>query len=241
MESTTGVMGTAGFRRAALAAAMVVAPWGIVLANTSAAWETRHGGDDGTGTGALALAAAHPGAERFGMVAGMLGCLLMVPAVIGVMQLTRYRAAKLGLIGGVWTAAGYISYFGMLSADGITLAMAARGDHPGDYAQVLDASLNTGSVIWYYLVFLTGNLIGTLLLGLALFRSRSVPVWAAAAVIGWPVLHIAGIIAASEWFEVAGAVLQAVGFAVAARCLMSRADEDARPSGREASHALTGP
>jgi hydrogenase/urease accessory protein HupE len=59
-----------------------------------------------------------------------------------------------------------------------------------------------------------GNLVGTLLLGLALLRSRAVPAWAAVAVMCWPPLHVAGLVAGSEWYEVTGALLQAVGFVV---------------------------
>src|ERR1700742_1036927 len=96
---------TARFRRNALSVALLVAPWGFVLGNVGYAWETRHGGDDLTGAGSLALAAAHPGAERFGMVVTMIGCLLMVPAAIGGMKKVHRRAAKIGLIGGIWVGA----------------------------------------------------------------------------------------------------------------------------------------
>ncbi|GGT37057.1 hypothetical protein ACFFV7_27975 [Nonomuraea spiralis] len=53
-----------------------------------------------------------------------------------------------------------------------------------------------------------------LLLGLALLRSHVVPLGAAAAVLAWPPLHVIGLVAGSEWFEVAGAVLQAAGLAI---------------------------
>jgi hypothetical protein len=217
------VGGTARFRSIALAGALLVAPWGFVAANATYAWVTRHGGSDLTSAGALALAAAHPGAYRFAMVMAMVGSLLMVPATIGAMRLTHRRAARLGLIGGVLVAAGYICYFAMVMADRVTLAMAARGDHLGDYARVLDASLNGGSVVWVYLTFLIGNIVGTFLLGLALLRSRSVPAWAGWGVMGWSILHIVGIAASSEWFEVVGALAQALGFAGVAIYLLRQA------------------
>ncbi len=84
---------TAGFRRRGMALAMLAGPVFFVLANAAGAWETRDGGDDMTGSAALALAAAHPGLERASMVTGMLGCLLMVPAVLGAMRLVEQRAA----------------------------------------------------------------------------------------------------------------------------------------------------
>ncbi len=217
MDTTTPDTSTAAaaarFRCIALAVALVAGPWGFVVANGIYAWMTRHGGNDLTGASALALAGAHQGAYRFSMVTAMLGSMLMVPAAIGAMRLTRYRAAWLGLAGGVLVAAGYICYFAMVMSDRITLAMAAHGGHLADYARVLDDSLNGASVVWVYLTFLIGNIVGAFLLGLALLRSRSVPAWAGWGVMGWPILHVIGIVLGTEWFEVAGALAQALGFA----------------------------
>lgn len=117
---------TAGFRRRGMALAMLVGPVFFVLANAAGAWETRDGGDDMTGSAALALAAAHPGLERASMVTGMLGCLLMVPAVLGAMRLVEQRAARLGLVAGLMVSTAYVCYFAMLSGDRFTLTMAAR-------------------------------------------------------------------------------------------------------------------
>jgi hypothetical protein len=74
-----------------------------------------------------------------------------------------------------------------------------------------------------FLLFVLGNLVGTFLLGLALLRSHAVPAWAAAAVMAWPPLHITGLIVGSEWFEVTGAALQGIGFAVVGMHLLGAA------------------
>jgi len=205
---------TARLRRAGLALALMVAPWGFVLANLSYAWATRAGGSDDTGAGALAIAAAHPALDRFGQVAAMLGAMLMVPASIGAMRLTHRHASRLGLIGGLLVGGAYIAYFAMVASDRFVQAMAARGDQLQDYARIIDDSLNGASVVWYFLLFALGNLVGTFLLGLALLRSHQVPAWAASFVMAWSALHVAGLAAGSEWFEVAGATLQSIGFAV---------------------------
>jgi hypothetical protein len=147
----------------------------------------------------------------------------MVPAAIGAMRLTHRRAAKLGLIAGMLVAGGYICYFALVRADTITLAMASRGDHLADYAKVIDSSLTGASAVWVNVTFLIGNIVGTFLLGLALLRSRSVYAWACWAVLGWSVLHIVGILLGTEWFEVVGALAQALGFAGVAVCLLRQA------------------
>jgi hypothetical protein len=207
---------TACARQTGLGAALLIAPWFFVLANAAGFWETRHGGNDTSGADALALAAAHPGLDRFAMVTAMVGSLLMVPAVIGVMRLIGFRAARLSLIAGVLTAGAYIAYFAMNSGDRFQLAMVARGDTGAEYGKILDDSLNGASVVWYFLLFAIGSLVGTFLLGLALRRSRVVPTWAAVAVLGWSVLKIPEFMGV-RIIEVVGSVVLAVGFAAVAR------------------------
>ncbi|MEO7351512.1 MAG: hypothetical protein ABIR34_09605, partial [Marmoricola sp.] len=104
---------TARTRDLGLAASLMVAPWLIVLANTAHS-ATAGEIDDTTARGALESAAIHPLLGRWASLAAMVGALLLVPAVIGLMKLVRVRAARLGLIGGVLTAAGYICYFAMI-------------------------------------------------------------------------------------------------------------------------------
>ncbi len=141
------------------------------------------------------------------MIMAMAGSLLMVPAAIG----------------GVLVAGGYICYFALVRAYTITLAMAARGDHLADYAKVIDGSLTGASAVWVNVTFLIGNIVGTFLLGLALLRSRSVYAWAWWDVLEWSVLHIVGIVLGTEWFGVAGALAQALGFAGVAVCMLRQA------------------
>ncbi|WP_424528616.1 hypothetical protein ACOZ38_02800 [Sphaerisporangium viridialbum] len=201
-------------RSVPLALALFTAPWGFVVANSAYAWATRAGGSDSTGAGALALAAAYPGLYRLSTVAAMLASLLMVPAVLGVKRLVVVGSPKLGSVGAALTAGGYVCYFAIAFTGIIDIAMAERGGPLSDYAAVLDSSQSDASTLWVFLLFVLGNLVGTLLLGLALLRSRTIPLWAAAAVLAWPPLHVIGLVVGSEWFEVAGAVSQAVGLAV---------------------------
>ena len=200
-------------RRAGLALALFVAPWGFVAANAVYAWMTLHGGNDLTSRNALALAATHPLAYRLAGLAAMVGSLLMVPAVLGAMKLVRVRAAWLGLIGGVLMIGAYISYFAMVSQSFTTTAMAQRGGPLADYVAVLDATAHDPLTVWVIPLFILGNLVGTFLLGLALLRAHAVPAWAAYGVMAWSVLHVAGLVVGSELIEVTGAVLQGIGLA----------------------------
>jgi hypothetical protein len=212
----------AGLRRTGLATALFTAPAGLLIVNTTYAWVTRDGGSDSTGADALALAAAHPSAFRYGTLVALIASLLMVAAALGTVRLIGDRAARLGFVGGTLVAAGYICYLAVNLSTFTVLAMAERGGPLADYAAVLDASQSEPAGTWVFLLFVVGNLIGTFLLGLALLRSRVVPVWAAAGILAWPPLHVLGLAIGTEWPEVAGALVQAIGFGVVGVRLLRR-------------------
>jgi hypothetical protein len=64
-----------------------------------------------------------------------------------------------------------------------------------------------------------------------MYRSRPVvPRWAAVGVAAWPLLHITGLLMSSEWYEVTGGVLQALGFAALAAAVLRTRDADWDPA-----------
>ena len=212
---------TGGARRVALALAMIIAPWGFVVTNTAYALAIRDGGNEDTSLDALALYAAHPDLVRIAVVAGMIGCLLLIPAVLGVFRLAP--ASRLVLVGGSLMIAGYTGYFAILNGSLTTLAMAEQGEPVAAFAAVLDASQAEPWGGLLFLTFVVGNLIGTALLAVGLLVTRVVPVWAALSILAWPPLHVIGlVIFGNEVPQVIGAVLQAVGFASCAVVLLRR-------------------
>ena len=205
-------------RRVGGALALVLAPWGFVITNATYAWMIRNGGSDETGADALSLAAAGPDLLRLGIVAGMIACLLIIPAVLTALRLARQ--SRLAFVGGSLMIAGYVCYFGVLLSNMIILAMAERGGPIADYAAVIDASQADLSTAWVFPIFIVGNLLGTVFFAIGLLRSRIVPVWAAILIMVWPPLHVAGLFLGGEVLEVLGAVLQAIGFAGVAAAVL---------------------
>jgi hypothetical protein len=208
-----------GVRRIGSALAMLLAPWGFVITNACYAYAIRNGGSDETGAEALALTAAtSPLLLRVMLTAGMIGCLLLIPAVLGALRLAP--ASRLVLIGGSAMIAGYVCYLAVLHSNFITLAMVAHGGPMADYAAVIDGSEAEPWTSWVFLVFVAGNLVGTVLFAVGLLRSRSVPVWAALGILAWPPCHVVGLVFfGNEVPQVIGAVLQAIGFAGCAAAL----------------------
>lgn len=201
-------------RNRGLALACFLAPWGFVLANSGYTWATRFGGGEETGADTLALAASAPVLLRVVVTAALFGSLLIVPAALGAIRLTRARSPWFSMVGGSLMIAGYICYFGLNSDAFTALAMVEIDGGQEFFAQALDGSQADPVALWIPLLFIAGNLAGTALLAIALLRSRAVARWAALCVLSWPVLHVAGLIAGSEWGAVAGSTLQGVGFAV---------------------------
>lgn len=216
------------FRNAGMALGLLVGPLGFVVANTTYAWATRNGGDDLTGQHALALYAAHPLAVRIALNAALIGSLFIVPGLLGAMRVLRTHAPRLSLAAGTLMIAGYISYFGINASTFTELAFAERGVTGSQAAAAFEAGQNDPAGLWISLLFVLGNIIGTGLLAAALWRSRVVVRWAALAVLAWPVLHVTGLVAGTEWFEVAGAALQTAGLVVVAKVLWERTTEKRR-------------
>jgi hypothetical protein len=223
--STSSPYITGRLRRLSGALALILAPWGFVITNASYAWTIRNGGSDSTGAEALALAATSPDVFRLAVVAGMIGCLLIIPAVLTALNLAS--RSRLAFVGGSLMIAGYVCYFGVLLSNMIIIAMAERGGPLADYAAVIDASQIDLSTVWVFPIFVIGNLIGTLLFAIGLLRSRTVPVWAAILIMLWPPLHVVGLIVGGEVLEVIGALLQAIGFAGVAAVVLRRSRQEA--------------
>ncbi len=213
---------TARTRQVGLALAMIVAPWLIVLGETAHALINTRGKDDIDPSVALALTSDHVTAMRWASVATMIGAILLVPAVLGVMRLVRARAARLGLVGGVLTALGYICYFALVfQGSGTQVAMVDVGGPRAHDVDVLQQFMDQPMTLWVGPVFVLGNLVGTFLLGLALLRARTAGRLAGYALMVWPVLHVLSF---SPWVEVVAAVAQAIALALAAAALLRRSE-----------------
>jgi hypothetical protein len=195
---------------------MLLAPWGFVITNLCYALAIRDGGNDSTGAEAIAVFGAHPTLVRVGVTAGMIGCILLVPAVSGLFRLApsgQVRGGRAVLVGGSLMIAGYICYFAVLQSSFVVLAMAELGGDPSRFAAAIDTSQADPWPLWVFGLFVLGNLVGTTVLAIGLLRSRAVPIWAAIAIGLWPPLHVLGlVIFGNEVPQVIGAVLQALGF-----------------------------
>jgi hypothetical protein len=184
----------------------------------------------------VTAAAVHAPAMGAGVVLDVL-LLLLLPAVLYAGMVAGGTRSRLAVAG---TALSFGSALGagyLLAQDVVIRAAAAQPDH-ATAVSVVSAFEHSAVVVGLTVVYLAGHLIGFILLGIALARSRAVPVWAGIALCVWPVAEMLGEAAGLTVLAAAGFVLLAVAFGACARALVLRqADGSARGVPSAAEHA----
>jgi hypothetical protein len=136
------------------------------------------------------------------------------------------------------TALSFVSMLGagyLLAQDVVIQAAAAQPDH-ATAVGVVSAFEHSAVMTGVTVLYLAGHLIGFILLGIALVRSRAVPAWAGIALCAWPVAEMLGEAGQIKPLAATGFALLAVAFGACARELVRRqADGSARgvPSAAE--------
>jgi Domain of unknown function (DUF4386) len=115
------------------------------------------------------------------------GSLLFVAGALGVARLLRGRRVTLGQIGASLIAIGLIGLTAAMAFNGFDIALADFGDR--DAAAALSDELEDSVLLNVYWVsfFFVGIVLGSVLLAIALFRGRIVPIWS-------PILILAAVV-----------------------------------------------
>ena len=167
----------------------------------------------------------------------LLFALLIVPGVMAVAWVARRGAPWLALAGGVVSLAAFTAGSTLPNVD---LAAYVAGQRGLDATALNDAVMGHPTVTGRLGFFLVGQAVGLVLLGLALWRSRAVPAWAAACLaVSGPAHLVGGVggnaVAAATW------ALTAVGFVGASVALLRQSDDAFDlPPGADAAPATAG-
>lgn len=227
-EQTTAALPTVRFRRIAGAVALPLAFTLQLACNAIYAVVSTESGLSDTEGGAQTIEfyGRYPTAFLLMTAFALFGVLVMIPGLLAGLRVLRPRRPRLGLWAVVVMLAGYVSYFGIVMTNFDTLGLAQYAiEHPDlDAGAILDASQASPLLMVFFGLFVIGNLIGTLLLGLALILSRTVPWYAGALVMCWTVGHVINIAGGGEWFAVAGGALEVVGLSIVAAHALRTAD-----------------
>jgi hypothetical protein len=163
---------------------------------------------------------------------GFIGILTLVPGAYAVGRLTRRQAPWLTAIALLLVVPGYLALPWTATSDAFIWTAGMAGLDPADITRA--AEVAHGSTDLAAFIFVAGHVIGTVLLGIAMWRSHVGPRWAAVAVaISQPIHAIAAIVLVSHTLDLVGWGLQAAGFAAVGWAIVRMRDDDWEP--------LTGP
>ncbi|GAA1477492.1 hypothetical protein GCM10009623_19380 [Nocardioides aestuarii] len=202
--------------------ALVLGPVLMLASNLLWALMDAGGSGDETTAGDLALAAADPGLYLGTTLAAAFACLLLVPAALAVPSVAT-GSPRIAALGSWLMAGSYTCYFAFAHQGFLTLSVAERGDGTASYAAAVDAALAEPHLVWFTVLLIAGNLLGPVLLGVALLRTASVPRWAGIALIAWVPVHVGGRASGTEWLSVVATFGLVAAFVAVARRVVSPA------------------
>lgn len=167
----------------------------------------------------------NPGKQSLVLWLGFVAILTLVPGVVWVGRLTRRLAPRLTAAALLLAIPGYLSLSWLIGSDLLLWV----GAHEGVDPRVLVGMYETVHPTWNIAggLFVLGHVIGTVLLGIAMWRSRAVPRWAALiTVVSQPLHFVAAIIVVSPPLDLIAWGMNTVGFAAAAVAILRLLDDD---------------
>lgn len=190
-------------------------------------------------TAMAAKVAADPGAQSLLLWFGFLACLTLVPGAWWVGGLTRRRAPRLTAAALLLLVPGYLALAVLTSADLLVWTGTRVGLDVATLAALSESAHPTVSIAEG--VFVVGHVLGTVLLGAAMWVSGRVPCWAAVlTAVSQPLHVVAAVVVVNHPLDLAAWGMQAVGFAAAAVAMGRTSEDDRKPLTASASTSSAG-
>lgn len=172
-----------------------------------------------TPEGMVAASYDHSGSQNAVLWLGYVAVLTLVPGVLAAAQLTRSVAPRLTAWSLGLVVPGYLSLAVFASSDNLLWSGVRAGIAQETIATLLDSPHPTIGISQG--VFVVGHVVGTVLFGIALLRSRRIPAWAGWAVaVSQPLHFVATVFLGSPTLDLIAWSLTAVGMAMVARALL---------------------
>ena len=218
------------FRRTAAGLALIIGPLLLLVGSAI----TTTGGDNTSEY--LGKVADNRGGEEVSAVLSILGFALLIPGIIGALNLLRGRGVVLGHIGGTLSILGLACFPALIATSFVDVAATEPGAAPQVYVDIIERVEDQAGAIIIVAIALLGTLIGFILLAVALFRARTVPVWVGP-------LIILGLLVTfpseSRALMVIGNVLLLAGFGAIGWQLLQQSDEEWDRPGLEGGDGAT--
>jgi hypothetical protein len=171
------------------------------------------------GIGVAQAVAAAPGRQSAVVWFGYAAVLMLVPGVLAAAQLTRRTAPLLTWWAMALLVPAYLMLGGIVGGDALAWSAHDAGLGLSNAGQLYDHQ--HPSVVVATVIFVIGHVVGTVLLGLALLRSRRVPTafgWALT--VSQPLHFVAFVILGVQPLDVVAWCLTVVGMGAAAVSLL---------------------
>jgi hypothetical protein len=158
---------------------------------------------------------ADPGAMSLVLWLGVAATLTIVPGSIAVGRLVRTGAPRLTAVALTLLVPAYLMLPMLLIEDHAIWTGAESGASQASVVALLGAAHPVIEIAAG--IFVVGHVLGTVLLGIAMLRSRCVPSWAAVVtIVSQPLHFVSAVIVPNHTLDGTAWGLNAIGFAVAA-------------------------
>lgn len=153
------------------------------------------------------------------------GLFTLVPGALAVGRLTRRRAPRTTAAALLLLIPGYLALGWLAGTDLLLWSGVHSGVDQSTIGRLYSTDHPTTSIAAG--VFVIGHVVGTVLLGAAMWRSGTVPRWAAVlTMISQPLHFAAAVIVGSPSLDLVAWGMNAVGFAAASVAILRMRDDD---------------
>ncbi len=211
-------MNTRSFRRMLVGACLILGPAVLVVV------ELLHPAQDDDAAGLLANVSESTTAQYWAHALALISIALVIPAVLGLVHMTRTGRPVLAHAGGVLAIVGLVAFSAIVGTE-FVVWQAAKNPDTAAMTELIDQTLQSSGFVPLYLAGLAFPL-GFLVLGIALQLTRTAPAWSSAALGVAPAVMIINEIAIGpKWLTVASAVVLLLGAGSIGRGLLTESDE----------------
>ncbi|MDF2710572.1 MAG: hypothetical protein K0R62_6224 [Nonomuraea muscovyensis] len=178
----------------------------------------------------LAAVAADQAAQSTVLWLSTAAVLALVPALFALTRLAMCRAPALALAAIILALPGYLGIAALTVSDAAALAAVTAGLSPADSVALLGELAAQPALTASVILFVVGHVLGTVLLGAALWRAGAVSGWAGAALVVSQPLHLAIVVTGGpKILDGAAWALTALGFAAGSLTLARMSDDEYEP------------
>lgn len=212
-------MDTRSFRRTLAGACLILAPALLVVV------ELIHPDGDEDAAGLLANIAESRTGQYWAHALALVVIALLIPAVLGLVHVTRTGRTVLAHAGGALALVGLVALAALVGIE-FVLWQAAKSADRAAMTALVDRVMESGGIAPLYLAVLALP-IGMLVLGTAVYLTQVAPRWAAVLIGIAPVIQFANELAVGpRWINVAGAVALLLGAGTVGSRLLTESDDE---------------